>query len=140
MKNLNSIMEENYEKFISLTLRTRNLRKKLETPVAPAMPCKISKTNQNWEKRGKSNEIKSKLACSLEASESTRLRVGESLPNHPEDHIAGKGDNSLQHCNLVHQFIPMPQTMKIPCSKGSSGHRMGKMGENLGVEPDESQK
>ena len=30
------------------------------------------------------------------------------LPNHHEDHIAGKGDNSLQHYNLVHKFIPMP--------------------------------
>ena len=37
----------------------------------------------------------------------------ESLPNHHEDHIAGKGENSLQHYNLVHKFIPMPQAMKI---------------------------
>ena len=69
--------------------------------------------------RGKSNEIKSKLACILEASESTRLRMGESLPNHHEDHIAGKGDNSLQHYNLVHKFIPMPQAMKIPAAKAA---------------------
>ena len=87
----------------------KNARKKLETPVAPAMPCKISKNNQNWVTRGKSNEIKSKLACILEASESTRLRMGESLPNHHEDHIVGKGHNSLQHYNLVHKFIPMPK-------------------------------
>ena len=32
---------------------------------------------------------------------------------------AGKGDNSLQHYNLVHKFIPMPQAMKIPASKSS---------------------
>ena len=75
----------------------KNARKKLETPVAPAMPCKISKNNQNWATGGKSNKIKSKLACILEASESTRLRMGESLANHHEDHVAGKGDNSLQH-------------------------------------------
>ena len=99
----------------------KNARKKLETPVAPAMLCKISKNNQNWATDGKSNKIKSKLACILEASESTRLRMGESLPNHHEDHIAGKGDNSLQHYKLVHKFIPMPQAMKIPRSKGSSG-------------------
>ena len=37
----------------------------------------------------------------------------ESLPNYDEDHIAGKGDNSLQHDNLV----PMPQAMKIPAEK-----------------------
>ena len=71
----------------------RNARKKLETPMALAMPCKMSKNSQNWVTGGKSNEINSKLACILEAGESTRLRIGESLPNHHEDHIAGKGDN-----------------------------------------------
>ena len=94
----------------------KNARKKLETPVAPAMPCKTSKNNQNWVTRGKSNEIKSKLACILEASESTRLRMGESLPNH---HIAGRGNNSLQHYNLVHKLIPMPQAMKLPAAKAA---------------------
>ena len=86
--------------------------------MAPAMPCKISKNNKNCG-NGASNRLKSKLACILEASESTRLRMGESLPNHHEDHIAGKGDNSLQHYNLVHKFIPMPQAMKIPAAKAA---------------------
>ena len=36
-------------------------RKKLETPVAPAMLCKISNNYQNWVSRGESNEVKSKL-------------------------------------------------------------------------------
>ena len=57
------------------------------------------------------------LGVFLEASESPRLRMGESLPHHHEDHIAGKGDNSLQHYNLVHKFIPMPQAMKIPAAR-----------------------
>ena len=35
------------------------------------------------------------------------------------DHIAGKGDTSLQHYNLVHKFIPMPQVMKIPAAKAA---------------------
>ena len=30
--------------------------------------------------------------------------------------FAGKGDNSLQHYNLVHKIIPMPQAMKIPAA------------------------
>ena len=68
----------------------KNARKKLETPVAPAMLCKTSKNSLHVVTGGKSNEIKSKLACFLEASESTRLRMGESLPNHHEDHIAGE--------------------------------------------------
>ena len=68
---------------------------------------------------GASNKVKSKLACILEASESTRLRMGETLPNHHEDHIAGKGNNSLQHKNMVQKFILMPQAMKIPAAKAA---------------------
>ena len=37
--------------------------------------------------------------------------------HHHEDHIAGKGHNSLQHYNLNHKFIPMPQAMTIPAAK-----------------------
>ena len=97
----------------------KNARKKLETPVAPAVPCKTSKNSQHVVTNGKSNKIKSKLACILEASESTRLRMGESLPNHHEDHIARKGNNSLQRYNFVHKFIPMPQALKIPAAKAA---------------------
>ena len=94
----------------------KNARKKLETPIAPAMPCKIMKKKCG---SGASNKIKTRLACILEAGESTRLRMGESLPNHHEDHIAGKGNNSPQHYNLVHKFIPMLQAMKIPAAKAA---------------------
>ena len=43
----------------------------------------------------------------------------ESLPNYHEEHIAGKGDNSLQHYNLVHKFIPLLQAMKIPAARAT---------------------
>ena len=56
---------------------TKNTRKKLETSMAPAMLCKTSKNSQHGATRGKSNEMKSKLACILEVSESTRQRMGE---------------------------------------------------------------
>ena len=39
-------------------------------------------------------------------------------PNH-EDHIAGKGENSLQHYNLVHKFVPMSQAVKNPTAKAA---------------------
>ena len=74
-----------------------NARRKLETPMAPAMPCKTFKKNKHGETRSKTNDFKSKIACILEASESTRMRMEETLPKYHEDHIAGKGDNSLQH-------------------------------------------
>ena len=87
--------------------------------MAPAMPCTTCKKSKFGEIRGKTNDFKSKFACILEASESTRMRMEESLPNHHEDHIAGRGDNSLQHYDLVHKFIPMPQAMKIPAAKAA---------------------
>ena len=51
----------------------KNARKKLETSVAPAMPCKILKNCGS----GASNKIKTKLACILEADESTRTQTQE---------------------------------------------------------------
>ena len=45
--------------------------------------------------------------------------MGESLQNHHEDHIAGKGDNSHQHYNSVHKFILMRQAVKIPGEKAA---------------------
>ena len=93
----------------------KNARKKLETSVAPAMPCKIAKNCGS----GASNKIQTKLACILEADESTRMRMGNLIPQHHKDHIAGKGGNSLQHYNLVHKFIPMPQALKIPAAKAA---------------------
>ena len=47
------------------------------------------------------------------------MRMGNSIPHYHEDHIAGKGENSVQHNNLVHKFIPMPQAMKIPAAKAA---------------------
>ena len=112
-------MQEDYEESISLTLR-KNARRKLETPMAPAMPCKTCKKNNHGKTRSKTDDFKSNLACILDSSESTRMRMEDSLPNHHEDHVAGNGDNSLQHKNPVHKFIPTPQAMKIPAAKAAA--------------------
>ena len=77
----------------------KNARGQLETPVAPAVPCKTCKKSQHGETRSKTNDFKAKFACILEASESTRMRMEESLPKYHEDHNAGEGDNSLLHYN-----------------------------------------
>ena len=71
----------------------KNARKKLEISVALDLPCKIMKNCGS----GASNKIQTKFACILEADESTRMRMGNSIPHNHEDHIAGKGENSLQH-------------------------------------------
>ena len=91
--------------------------------MAPAMPCKIMMNCGS----GASNKIKTKLACILEAGESTRLRMGNSTQQNHEDHIAGTGENSLQHYNLVHKFIPMPQAMKIPAAKAAVDNEWEKL-------------
>ena len=59
----------------------------------------MRKKNKHGETRSKTNDFKSKFACILET--------------------AGKGDNPLQHYNLVHKFIPMPQAMKVPAAKAA---------------------
>ena len=101
----------------------KNARKKLETSVAPAMPCKIMK---NCGSDG-SNKIKSKLACILEDDESTRVRMGNSIPHHHQEHIAGKGENSLQHYNFGTQICSYASSHEDSRSNGSIGQRMGKL-------------
>ena len=106
---------------ISLAPRIRNSRKPSRTRRSwkhqwlLRCPVKISKNCGS----GVSNKIKTKFACILEADESTRMRMGISIPLNHEEHNAGKGKNSLQHCNLVHKFIPMPQAMKIAAAKAA---------------------
>ena len=105
----------------------KNARNKLETSVAPAMPCKIMKNCGS----GVSNTIQTKLACILEADESTRMRMGNSTPSIHEDHIARKGENSLQHYNLVHNFTPMPQAVKKSLQQKQQWTRNGKNWRNF---------
>ena len=110
-----------------IDLRTRSSRKplemqeKLETPMAPAVPCKTCKKSKHGEIRNKTYDFKSLFACILEASESTRLRVEESVPTYHEDHIAGRGDNSLQHYNLEHKIYSYASSNEDTRSKSSSG-------------------
>ena len=50
---------------------------------------------------------------------STRQRIESVTKRIHEEHIAGKGQNSVLHYNLVHKFISMPQAMKIPDAKAA---------------------
>ena len=111
----------------------KKLARNWKRQMAPATPCKTSKKSKHGETRGKTTEIKSKLACILEVSESTRLCMEEFLPKYHEDRIAGKGDNSLQHYNLVHKFIPMPQAMKIHAPKAAMDKEWERLEKDFGV-------
>ena len=117
-------MPENYEGSISLTLRTRiskkpikNARKKLETPIALAMPCKIMKKNCG---SGASNKIKKQDLCVF-------WKLVNLLDCVWENHYQIIMKTILQEkvtihysiTNLVHKFIPMPQAIKIPPAKAA---------------------
>ena len=81
------------------------------------MPCKL-KTFRHRETCSESNDIrKSKHPCIVEADESARKGLERNLSEDREDHIAGEGFKSLSHYNLVHDFTPMLQAMKIPDAK-----------------------
>ena len=51
--------------------------------------------------------------------------------HHHEDHIAGKGEISLQHYNLVHKFIPYASSFENSFSESSGGQGMGKIGKKF---------
>ena len=87
-----------------------------------AMPCKTL-VNCRGETCRNIGKHKTKYACVVDADESMRIRL-EGVPHN--DHISAKGINSLSHCNLVHKFMPMPESKKNGC-KGTSGERMGKL-------------
>ena len=83
-----------------------------------AVLCK-TRREEHRETCSVTEKCKTKHACIVEADESTRKRMEGTLPKGQEDHVAGKGTNSLNHYNLVHKFIPMPQAMNIPDAKAA---------------------
>ena len=88
----------------------KNARTKLEVLMPATMLCKI--TGGKYKETCHISDVrKTKYACIVEADESTRRRLEGILHKHHEDHIAGKGTNSLSHCNLVHNFTPMPKAL-----------------------------
>ena len=63
---------------------------------------------------------------------------GSQNKNH-EDHIAGRGMNSLSQYNLVHKLSYASSHENTRC-KGSSGERMGTARKNTRMTADECQK
>ena len=74
---------------------------------------------QQWETYTGIGQRKTKYACILESDEAMRIRMEGGPEWYHEDHIAAKGMNSISHYNLVHKFIPMPQSLKTPDAKAA---------------------
>ena len=83
----------------------KNARKKLETPMADPMPCRRAQSSSVTGavnlKRAKASEKfqKMKFDCIVEVHESKRPRMESVKKRNHEDHIVGKGDNSISHYN-----------------------------------------
>ena len=114
----------------------KNARKKLETSVALAMPCKITKNCGS----GACNKIKTKLACILEADESTRNAYGKSDAALSSRPYCRKKRQFITALRFGSQFYSYASSYENSCSESSGGQGMGKIGENFGVEPDKNQK
>ena len=104
----------------------KNARGKLESPMPAAMPCKTP-VNCRGETCRNFGKHKAKYACIVDADESMRIRLEGAPHRYHEDHIPANGINSLNHYNLVHEFIPMPHALKILDTKGSTRKNWGKM-------------
>ena len=98
--------------------KLKHVRRKLEIPMPAAMPC-TTPVNCRGETCSSIGKHKTKHACVVDVDESLRIRL-EGVPHrYHEDHIAAEGINSLSHYNMLHKFIPMPQTYEIPESKAA---------------------
>ena len=83
-----------------------------------AMPCKTT-GREHRETCSAPGICKTNYACIVEADESTRKRMEGTLHEDHEDHIVGKGINSLNRYNLVHKFTPKLQAMETPEAKAA---------------------
>ena len=95
------------------------------TPMAAAMPCKrvlscfVRQTVVSKTEKAKESEDKTRFSCIAEARESTRQRIESVMKRIHEEQLAGKGENSVLHYNLLHKIIPMLQAMEIPDAKAA---------------------
>ena len=88
----------------------KNGSRKLEVPLPAALPCK-TQSDKYRETCSVERKCKTKYACIVEADESTRKRMEESLHKYHEDHIAGKGINSLN--SKTYQSPTVPQRIVL---------------------------
>ena len=93
----------------------KNAREKLETSVAPAMPCKIMKNCGSGDptKLRQNLRVFWKLMNPQECVWEIQYRIIVKTI------LQERVKNSLQHYNLVHKFIPMPQAFKILAAKAA---------------------
>ena len=116
--------------------KKKNARKKLETPLEAAMPCKMVTRKRFKEQRETvaSGDVHSHENQVCWYCGSSRINK-EAFGIYSSREIMTitsrrRGFNSLNHCNLVHKFIPMLQAMKIPDAKAAVNKEWREAREN----------
>ena len=104
------------------------------------MPCKTP-VNCRGETCRSVGKNKTKCACIVDVDETFRIRL-EGVPHrYHEDHISRKRNNSLNHYyKLGTQVYSNGSSIENSGCEGSSGKRVGKIGEKTGMAADKSQK
>ena len=110
----------------SIHVLSNKRKKKLERPMAPAMPCnrdnqhlRIVKTKimQNNVHMGRSSKRFVVVWCNLTSPRDREQNLGN--PHDMKIALLGKEFTSMTHYYLVHKFFSMPQEMKIPGAKAA---------------------
>ena len=146
MKNRNSIMQEYYEEFISLTLRTRNSKKpsrmlarNLKRQWLPLCLARWARTIRIGATRGKSNEIKIKLVFfwSQWIHKTAYGKLDTAKSRRPYCRKRGQFTAALQFGAQIYSYAPKPWKF---LQQKQQWIKNGKNGKDSGVELDESQK
>ena len=143
MKSSILITHENYEEFVSLTLRTRNSKR----------PSRM--LERHWKhqwlplclaRQARTVRIGWLVVNPMRSNQNWRVFW---KPVNPQDCVwenlyriimktkRWQFTAALQFGTQIYCYAPSHENS---CSKGSSGQLMGKIGKDFGVEPDESQK
>ena len=115
----------------------KNARKKLETSVATAMPCKILEKNcgEWWIQQNKNK------TCVYSRSwwiyENAYGKFSTKLSWRPYCRKKRHFITALKICSQIYSYA---SSYENSCSKSSGGQGMGNIGEKFGVEPHKSQK
>ena len=117
----------------------KNARKKLETSVAPAMPCKNMKNNKNCGS-GASNKIENKTCVCSGSEWINKTAYGRIIADSSWRTYCRKRRQFTAALQFGSQIYSYASSCEIFHSKGSSGQGMAIIGENFGVELDKGQK
>ena len=139
-------MPENYEEFISLTLKTRNSKKPLRML---ASDCKCQRLPPCFARQARKESMGRPVANPMRSNQNLRVFW---KPVNPQDCVWKNlyriimrtilQERKTIHCNIKiwYTIYSCASSHEDSSGKGSSGQGMGKIGKYSGVEPDESQK